>query len=305
MRTGREQRGSLIAFACACAVHAALVAYMTHVDRPRAEPDVAASIQKPEAAPLTALPPPPPESPPIGEATGSGESVAKVDLPDVAKSPKPREIEQAWTRQRPTLSPPPSEQQPSAAPQPIGPAAPTQLAARKPKLMPPEQSPEGTIAAAKPEPPTPEAEPDARESEAKPEQKSKPPAEAVAAAPPKAMPLPPDPADAGPSDLDPFAKAEGVDFTPGGIEARTGRPVKLVKPRIDLAFMVDATVMRGRKTTILLKIETDETGTPKRVDVVKSSGSRQIDDAIRLAMFSSHFGGKMPDTFPFGITLWQ
>lgn len=295
MRRAREQRGSLVAFACACAIHAALVAYMTHVDRPRAEPEVAAArVQKPEPAPLIALPPPP-ESTPIGEATGRGQSIAKVDLPDVAKSKQPREIEQAWTRQRPTLSPPPSEQQ--AAPQPIGPSAPTQVASARPKPKLREQSPEGTIAAAKAEPP--------REPEPTPEAKPEQPDEVVAAAPAKSTPLPPDPADAGPSDLDPFAKAEGVDFTPGGIEARTGRPVKLVKPRIDLAFMADATVLRGRKATILLKIETDASGTPTRVEVVKSSGSRQIDDAIRLAMFSSHFGGKMPDAFPFGITLWR
>ena len=290
MWIAREQRGSLLAFGCACVAHAGLVAWMAHVDRPRA---LAAAIvaRHPSPAPLIAVPPP--ESTPIGEATGSGDAIAKVDLPNVAETRTPREIEQAWTRQKPTFAPPPPSEQASQQ-QAIGPTVP--LATQRPKPRPPEVSPQGTVAGAKPEP---------RREETLAPQDAPPTREQVAAGAPKATPAKPDPAEAGPSDLDLFAKAEGVDFKPGGLEARTGRPVKLVRPRIDLGYMLDATALRGRKTTILLKIETDASGTPTHVDIVQSSGSTSIDDAIRLAMYSSHFGGKMPDAFPFGITLWQ
>ena len=305
MAIGREQRGSLIAFACACVAHVALVVWMSYARPPADASSLALAPRRAEAAPLIAVPPPepPPRSTAIGEASGAGESISRVDLPNVQQSRQPREIEQAWTRQRPTLTPPPQDAATPPA-SPIGPAAPTKLAAPRPK--PRETSPVGTVVAAKVEPPRePEdlKKPDAPLELERPAQPDSPVEAAQPAA--KSTPKPPDPADAGPSDLDPFAKAEGVDFKPRGLEARTGRPVKLVRPRIDLAYMADATAMRGRKTTILLKIETDEQGTPTRVDIVRSSGSASIDHAIRLAMFSSFFGGKMPDTFPFGITLWQ
>jgi hypothetical protein len=304
----REARTSLIAFACACAAHAGAVAWMSKVDRTAAVERVA---QRVDAAPtIVRLPP---EQDAVGEEKGEGESIASADLPDVARSQDPREIEQAWTRQQPLLSPPPMSEtampSPPADATPLGPALPEPMAmtASKPR----EVSPEGTVAAARdPMPPEqpdetpPQERPaeDAAADSAKPQAAQPEVAPPVAAVPPSP---PPDPGDAGPSDLDAFAKAEGVDFNRGGIQARTGRPVKLVRPRIDLGFMADVTTFGGRKSTILLRIETDAQGKPSRVEVVKSSGSKQIDDAIRLAMFSSWFGGKMPDAFPFGITLWN
>ena len=258
--------------------HAALVGWLVRVNRGRVDVAKRVDVRIAAAPPVVRLPRLPDE-PPIGEKQGSGDAIARVDLPDVTRSPDPHDFEQAWTRQRPSIPSPAGEQAS------LGPAAPT-APVSPPPLRP---APVGSVAAPRPEPPPVKA---AAEVDRPPQQ---------AATPARAD----DPADAGPSDLDAFAKADGVEFKRGGIEARSGRPVKLARPRIDLRFMADATTLRGQSVLVGLRVETDETGAVRDARIVKSSGSAPIDDAVRLAVFDSWFGGKMPDAFPFGVTLWR
>ena len=109
------------------------------------------------------------------------------------------------------------------------------------------------------------------------------------------------PAPQAASDLDAFAKEEGVDFRPGSIRARQGRDYKLVRPRIDLGFMADATAIYQRGIQVTMQIETDHAGRPRNVQVTQSSGSEIIDDAIRLAMYDSWFGPPLGDRFTFSV----
>ena len=256
------------------------------IDRGRVSVASRPALRVAPAPAIVRLPPRPDETP-IGEKQGNGDAISRVDLPDVTRAPDPRDFEQAWTRQRPSMPMPESTSTPLGPLAPKTPVAPP--AAEHERPPPQKESAAGTVAATTDD-----------------EAKAKPRAavEVKPAAPPSREQKA-DPADAGPSDLDAFAKNDGVEFTRGGVEARTGRPVKLARPRVDFRFIADATARSGHSLSVELQIDTDATGAAKNVRVTKSSGSEPIDDAIRLAMYDSWFGGKMPDSFPFGVTLWK
>ena len=331
MDRAREQ--SWLTTAVAIAAHAGLLALMV-VERARhgdgASNDVAAVVPKaPVALPKHIVLPDPAEPPlvdldALGEKTGTGNSIKSVDLPDEMTSPKPSKLEQAWTRREPTFAPPP---QPPAQQSPAEASAQATRAEQKtideesvrasrPLASVLESLPFGTV----PTPPKGER-PSADAKEVKAEtndakatnekrvgpQRAEPRAETAAKNEQRqtpAQPSPPvesNPAPKAESDLDPFAKDEGIDFTPGGVKARQGREVKLVRPRIDLGFMADATRLRGSDIVVKLEISTDGAGKPRLVDVKQSSGSEVIDNAVRVAAYDSWFGGRMPDEFPFTV----
>jgi outer membrane biosynthesis protein TonB len=260
------------------------------------------------AALVVRLPEHQPTPPPrLGELEGDGESIASVDLPDLQQSPEPKAFDQAWTRQKPSFASPSQRQseasssagvagdaaaQPSPVSPPLGPSAPTGLTS----LTGPK--------------PTESTEPDVEatvSSDAPEKTAAVSPAQSGEAAD-SADGLPgksPDPADAGPSDLDAFAQTEGAEFTRGGIKSATGREVRLVRPRVDLGFMAEATRLYGQKVQIKLWVVTADDGKPRQVQVLRSSGSDVIDDAVRLALYDSWFGGKQPDAFEFVVVLYR
>ncbi len=104
------------------------------------------------------------------------------------------------------------------------------------------------------------------------------------------------------SEVDPFATRHGVEFRPGGMEARGGREIKARRPRVDLAFLADATRL-GRPIGMTFRVSIDAGGSVDRVEVVRSSGSGHIDDAVRLAIYESRFGPPAPAEFLFGVSL--
>jgi TonB family protein len=104
------------------------------------------------------------------------------------------------------------------------------------------------------------------------------------------------------SESDPFTTRHGVEFRPGGTLARGGREIKARRPRVDLAFLADATRL-GRPIGMTFRVSIDERGSVDRVDVVRSSGSGHIDDAVRLAIYESRFGPPAPAEFLFGVSL--
>jgi outer membrane biosynthesis protein TonB len=318
----RAQEQTWLIVAVAIFAHAALLLALLlynwregapPVDSPAgvaAAPLVVAPI--PEQLKPEPVPPPVLTSPTLlGESTGEGDSIARVDLPDVTRGPRPEAFEQAWTRQKPSFETPSQSaaakpvEKPLAAEQTPAPEAtdtPTQ------QLFGP-QGREGLVSFAVPREVQSEKEnkPEvelaakaieaaAKPADATPEQKPQEPAPQATASS-----ATPDPADAGKSDLDAFAVEESATFARGGIEARKGRQVELVRPRVDLSFLADATRLQ-RPLTVKLQIDTDKTGKPREVKLLQSSGSSTIDDAVRLAIYDSWFGGKMPDSFPFTIS---
>jgi hypothetical protein len=92
-----------------------------------------------------------------------------------------------------------------------------------------------------------------------------------------------DPAPQSDSESDPFTKIGSVVFRAGTIEARFGRKVKTIRPRLTLAGQVD--VLALEYPTLQLKVAIDETGKVVSVDVIRSSGSNEIDLPCQRAMY--------------------
>jgi TonB family protein len=98
---------------------------------------------------------------------------------------------------------------------------------------------------------------------------------------------PADPAPMAESESDPFSTIGGVDFRPGRTDARLGRAHRITRPRIDLAGLVDS--FEHGRVRLVLKIRIDATGNVDSVDVHKSSGSPNIDQACRVAAYQWWF----------------
>jgi TonB family protein len=142
---------------------------------------------------------------------------------------------------------------------------------------------------------------------------------AVAMAPqsmrPPQPPSPPAPvpgtgADSAPqsdSEVDAFSVLGSADFRDGRVTVRAGRQVKTRRPKIRLAGIVDLT---DRATPqVVLKVAVDPTGKVTDVEVVKSSGSNEVDQPCRVAMYDWWFepkkdaaGKAVPDVFRFTIS---
>ena len=144
-----------------------------------------------------------------------------------------------------------------------------------------------------------------------------PPAEPVAPPVEAPPPSPPQPqvltagsgADAAPksdSESDAFSVLGSVEFKAGRVTVRSGRQVKTRRPKIGLAGMVD--LAHATTARVVLKVAVDETGKVTNVDVARSSGSNEIDQPCRVAMYDWWFepkkdaaGRAVPDVFQFTI----
>ncbi|MGH7215523.1 MAG: hypothetical protein ACREIT_12225 [Tepidisphaeraceae bacterium] len=94
---------------------------------------------------------------------------------------------------------------------------------------------------------------------------------------------PADPAPESDSESDPFSKIGSAEFRPGSVQARFGRKVKTVRPRLTLAGKYDLASMA--KPSLVLAVRVDETGHVRSVDVVRSSGSNEVDLPVQRAMY--------------------
>ena len=115
-----------------------------------------------------------------------------------------------------------------------------------------------------------------------------------------------DPAPMSDSESDPFSVLGRADYRDGRLSVRAGRKVKSRRPRIGLAGQVDLYQRKGAQVT--LRVATDATGKVTAVDVVRSSGSNEIDQPCRVAMYDWWFepkkdaaGSAVPDKFDFTI----
>lgn len=135
-----------------------------------------------------------------------------------------------------------------------------------------------------------------------------PPADARPQMPtPKAAGTGADPAPKSDSEVDAFSVLGTAQFREGRVTVRSGRQVKTRRPKIGLAGLID---LSQRSTAqVLLKVAIDETGKVTNVEVAKSSGSNEIDQPCRVAMYDWWFepkrgpdGRAVPDVFQFGIS---
>ena len=233
---------------------------------------------------------------PFGERAGEGKAINSVELPDTSRSEKPIEQEQAWSSRQPVVSAQNQQEQSSkksAALVPSGLQSDLPAMSRE-KIG----KGESKVEVAPQDRPTDERASDGSTNEGKQGEEQRNAEKAKSA--PDAI----DPAPQGPSDADAFAEAEGVSLI-GNVKARKGRELKIARPRIDLAFRAAFTRLADRQMRLVFRITTDETGNPRNVEILKSTGSTDIDEAVRLAMYDSWFGGKMPDTFPFVIAFYD
>jgi TonB family protein len=86
---------------------------------------------------------------------------------------------------------------------------------------------------------------------------------------------------------DPFAKIPGVQFRNGKVDARSGRQVKPVRPRLTEAARRD--LLSLQFPTILLKVKIDDTGKVQDVKVLRGSGSEAVDMPVYRAMWQWWF----------------
>ena len=108
-------------------------------------------------------------------------------------------------------------------------------------------------------------------------------------------------ADVADTEADAFSTKEGFDFQRGGAKARPGRMVKFKRPEVDLAFRADVTQL-GLPIGTVLRVRIDKTGSPRQVEVVRSSNSSIIDQNVKVAAYASWFEPKEPYEFDFGVT---
>jgi len=116
-----------------------------------------------------------------------------------------------------------------------------------------------------------------------------------------------DPAPMSDSESDAFSTLGGVDFRDGKMEARFGRAFKSVRPRLSLAAQID--LMSIARPRMVLKVAIDAKGEVTAVDVVRSTGSEQVDQPVKVAMYQWWFepakgpnGQPAADTFLFPIS---
>jgi TonB family protein len=86
---------------------------------------------------------------------------------------------------------------------------------------------------------------------------------------------------------DPFAKIPGVEFKSGKVEARSGRQIKPIRPRLTEAGMRD--LLAQQFPTVLAKVRIDKTGKVVDVHILRGSGSEAVDMPVYRALWGWWF----------------
>ena len=96
-----------------------------------------------------------------------------------------------------------------------------------------------------------------------------------------------DPAQKSDSESDPFARIGSLTFHDGILEVQKGRKVKTTRPRVLLPGEIDLATRGG--ATVVLNITIDATGKVTSAQVQESSGSNDIDQPCRVAVYDWWF----------------
>ncbi len=100
-----------------------------------------------------------------------------------------------------------------------------------------------------------------------------------------------DPARMSDSESDPFSRLGVATFRDGRLEIRFGRKVKTRKPKLLVGGQV--ALLALQRARVVLNIQIDETGKVTGVEVAKSSGSNEIDQPTRVAVYDWWFEPKV------------
>lgn len=116
-----------------------------------------------------------------------------------------------------------------------------------------------------------------------------------------------DPAPMSDTESDPFSTLGAAVTRDGRLSVRFGRKFRARRPRLTLAGKMELLEMTEPKVT--LDVSIDESGRVTGVQVAKSSGSNEVDQPTRVAMYDWWFepkrdpsGGAVPDRFQFTIS---
>jgi TonB family protein len=102
-----------------------------------------------------------------------------------------------------------------------------------------------------------------------------------------------DPAPMTDSESDAFAKTPSVEISEGNVEAKLGRKVKTIRPKLSLASQLDLVGMQFPR--MKLRVRIDNAGKPTKVDIIKPTGSETADQEVKLAVYQWEFA---PDPKP-------
>jgi len=125
--------------------------------------------------------------------------------------------------------------------------------------------------------------------------------------PPQTAQQPGDPAPQADSESDAFSTQQSVEFRRGKTVARLGRKHRLISPRLEMAAYADLLELRA-PVRIVLRLYLDTEGNVTKADIVKSSGSINLDQPTRQAAYKWWFepprdsiGGPRADVFEFVV----
>jgi TonB family protein len=116
-----------------------------------------------------------------------------------------------------------------------------------------------------------------------------------------------DPLQQSDSESDAFTTSGSAVFHDGRISVRNGRKIKTVRPQLLVPGLLDT--LGVSDPTLQLKIHVDVTGKVTLVNVVRSSGSNDIDQPCVVAVYDwwfeprvDHKGKPIPDVVDFTIS---
>jgi TonB family protein len=97
-----------------------------------------------------------------------------------------------------------------------------------------------------------------------------------------------DPLPENDSDSDPFSRISGtIVFHDGRLNVRMGRKIKTTRPQVHIAGQIDLWTLNN--PTVVLEVHIATTGKVTDVKIAHSSGSNQIDEPTRLAVYDWWF----------------
>jgi TonB family protein len=99
-----------------------------------------------------------------------------------------------------------------------------------------------------------------------------------------------DPAPQSDSESDAFSVLGSVQYRSGRVSVQSGRQVKTRRPKIGLAGMVE--LAQRSSAHVELNVSVDSSGAVTNVEVARSSGSNNIDQPCRVAMYDWWFEPK-------------
>lgn len=256
------------------AVHAGLALVLAHHRLPVYEPLARAEPERIEVVLLSEPQPPEDRYTRLGEDDSDGDAAHRSLLDEPPQQAKQAEQAQADLSLDPQGTGQASAEQsptpPQADPEPVYPTDPEPSAltvVEAPLMDPaaPQAVPEVSTLAMKPQPQTPPITPVPRTDPS----------------------IPDDPSPQADTESDAFSAQAYVEFSRGRTNVQLGRKSRLTRPRLTLYGQVD--LVARAKPSLVLQIRIDAQGDVRGVEVIRSSGSPDIDQACRVAAFEWWF----------------